>query len=242
MIEFWKAGGSVSGTSKEVARRTEAEGWDGQMFMDSQSLSADPYVLMGAWAGATERLLLCTGVTNPLTRHPAVTAAAAATLQSISGGRAVLGIGRGDSALAYLGHAPVNLGSFQRALLDLQALLGGQEISFGSREAVRDAGSLETLSLGNRPGATRLQWLPDGLPKVPLDVAATGPRVIEMSAQIAERVTFSVGAIPERMSWALETARGARENKGLAATGISYGAQVIVVCHPDREQVRAAAG
>ena len=40
------------------------------MFMDSQSLCADPYVMMGAWAVATERLELSTGVTNPLTRHP----------------------------------------------------------------------------------------------------------------------------------------------------------------------------
>jgi len=58
---------------------------------------------MGSWAAATERLKLCTGVSNPLTRHNAVAAACAATLQAISGGRAVLGIGRGDSALAYLG-------------------------------------------------------------------------------------------------------------------------------------------
>jgi alkanesulfonate monooxygenase SsuD/methylene tetrahydromethanopterin reductase-like flavin-dependent oxidoreductase (luciferase family) len=35
------------------------------MFMDSQSLCADPYVRMGVWAAATERLKLSTGVTNP---------------------------------------------------------------------------------------------------------------------------------------------------------------------------------
>src|SRR5579862_4614563 len=98
MVAFWRAGGSMSGTSAEAARKIEAEGWDGQMFMDSQSLSADPYVMMGAWAVATERLKLSTGVTNPLTRHPVVTAAAAASLQALSHGRAVLGIGRGDSA------------------------------------------------------------------------------------------------------------------------------------------------
>ena len=48
------------------------------MFMDSQSLAGDPYVKMGAWAMLTDRLKLAPGVTNPLTRHPAVTAAAAA--------------------------------------------------------------------------------------------------------------------------------------------------------------------
>ena len=130
MTEFWRAGGSSNSTSVEMAETVEAEGWDGQVFMDSQSLGADPYVLMGAWAMATERLKLATGVTNPLSRHVAVTAGAAVTLQQISRGRAVLGIGRGDSALAYLGHGPVSLATFRRALSDLQTLLTGGEIAF----------------------------------------------------------------------------------------------------------------
>ncbi len=240
MIEFWRAGGSESSTSMERARSIEAQGWDGQMFMDSQSLSADPYVMMGVWAAATERLKLSTGVTNPFTRHPAVTAASVATLQSISNGRAVLGIGRGDSALAYLGYAPVKLDAFRRALQDLQTLLSGGAVAFETHDN-SSASSLETISLGHRPDATRLKWLPEGMPKVALDVAATGPKVIEMSATIAEQVTFSVGAIPERISWALDIARNARNRQGLSDQGISYGAQIIVVCHTDIEAVREAA-
>src|SRR5581483_3958173 len=191
MIEFWRAGGPGNLNPVETARAVEADGWDGQMFMDSQSLSGDPWVLMGAWAAATERLKLCTGVTNPLTRHPAVTAACAATLQAISGGRSVLGIGRGDSALAYLGHAPVGIAAFDRCLHDLQTLLSGGEVAFGASAGPgSDAPSLDTMSLGDRPTSTRLQWLPEGMSKVPLGVAATGPKVIEISAPIAERVTF----------------------------------------------------
>src|SRR5882757_1236768 len=203
MVEFWRAGGPGALNPVESARAVEADGWDGQMFMDSQSLSSDPWVLMGAWAAATERLKLCTGVTNPLTRHNAVTAACAATLQAISGGRAVLGIGRGDSALAYLGLAPVGLASFERSLNEIQALLSGDEVAFGGTAPGADAPSLDTMSLGDRPTASRLEWLPEGMAKVPMDVAATGPKVIEMSAPIAERVTFSVGAIPDRINWAL---------------------------------------
>jgi len=241
MVEFWRAGGSESATTMAAARKIEADGWDGQMFMDSQSLSADPYVRMGVWAAATERLKLSTGVTNPLTRHPAVTAAAAATVQSISGGRAVLGIGRGDSALAYLGAAPASLASFRRALNDLQTLLRGGEVAFGSHESLADTATVDTLSLGGRPVGSRLQWLPQGVPKVPLDVAATGPKVIELCAPIAEQVTFSVGAIPERVGWALDLARTARKKQGLDEAGISYGVQIIVVCHPDLEAVRKVA-
>ena len=227
-MEIWRAGGSNTGASPETARAIEAEGWDGQMFMCSQCLSADPWVQMGVWATGTTRLKLSPGVTNPFTRNLAVTAGAAATVQAVSGGRAVLGIGRGDSALAYLGHAPVGLKVFERALRHLQVLLSGGEIPFAEFGSSGDAPDLHSLSLGARPEGVSLRWLDKALPKVPLDVAATGPKVIEMGARIAERVTFSVGADPERLQWALATARGAE-----AGRGVSYGAQLVVVCHPD---------
>lgn len=230
MLEIWRAGGSNTGATPELARGVEVEGWDGQMFMDSQSLSADPYAQMGAWAAWTERLRLSPGVTNPFTRNLAVSAAAIATIQAISNGRAVMGIGRGDSALAYLGYAPVTLAWFEKALTTLQALLGGREVSFADSGSTAGAApSHEGLSLGARPEGVRLRWLPEGLPKVPLDVAATGPKVIAMAARIAERVTFSVGAEVERVEWALGLARAAEPEAR------SYGAQVVVVCHPDAD-------
>jgi 5,10-methylenetetrahydromethanopterin reductase len=236
MVEFWRAGGS-DGFDDPVAaaKAAEAEGWDGQTFKDTQSIGGDPYAMMGAWAVATERLKLMTSVTNPFTRHVAVTAAAIATVQAISRGRAVLGIGRGDSALAFVGRAPVSLPGFQRSLGELQTLLSGGKIAFGGQAPGADAPSLETLSLGDRPKESGLNWLPAGMPKPPLDVAATGPKVIGMAARIAERVTFSVGAIPERVRWALDIARAARTEAGLPEAGVSYGAQIIVVCHTDRD-------
>jgi 5,10-methylenetetrahydromethanopterin reductase len=235
MIEVWRAGGTNTGASRALVEAVEAEGWHGQMFMDSQSLSADPWAQMGAWAAWSERLRLSPGVTNPITRNLAVTAASAVTIQSISGGRAVLGIGRGDSALAYLGLAPARLATFERALHSLQALLSGGEVPFaesGERGGAGE-GSVHSLSLGARPDSVRLVWLPADLPKVPLDVAATGPKVIAMGARIAERVTFSIGAEVERARWAVDLAEAARREAGRPK--VSYGAQVIVVCHPDAE-------
>jgi 5,10-methylenetetrahydromethanopterin reductase len=228
MLEIWRAGGSNTGATAELAQGVEAEGWDGQMFMDSQSLSADPYAQMGAWAAWTERLKLSPGVTNPFTRNLAVSAASIATIQAISQGRAVMGIGRGDSALAYLGYAPVKLAWFEKSLETLQALLSGEEVPFADSGSTTGAApSHEGLSLGARPEGVRLRWLPKGFSKVPLDVAATGPKVIAMAARIAERVTFSVGAEIERMEWALGAAREAEPSPR------SYGAQLVVVCHPD---------
>jgi len=235
MLEIWRAGGSNTSATPEEARMVEAQGWDGQMFMCSQNLSADPWVQMGVWACSTERLMLSPGVTNPFTRNLAVTAAAAATVQSVSNGRAVLGIGRGDSGLAYLGHAPVGTKSFERSLDFLQRLLRGEEIPFEEYGPSGDAPPLAHLSLGDRPEGVRLRWVPEGQKKVPLDVAATGPKVIRMAARLSERVTFSVGAEPERMEWALATARAERQSQGFGDDGISYGAQLVVCCHPEMD-------
>ncbi|MFT4010524.1 MAG: LLM class flavin-dependent oxidoreductase [Nocardioidaceae bacterium] len=242
MVELWRAGGPGSLHPASAAAAAEAEGWDGQSFMDSQSLGADPYVLMAHWAEHTERLMLATGVTNPLSRHPVAIAAAAATLQATSGERHVLGLGRGDSALAYLGSGPTPLRRFEQALRDIQALLRGQEVTFAAEPTGGDeARPIRSLSLGDRPEAAQLRWLPPDLAKVPLDVAASGPKVIAMAARIAERVTFSVGASAERVGWALELARKARAEAGLAGQPISYGLQIPVVCHRDGDTIREAA-
>src|SRR6185503_10960096 len=80
-----------------------------------------------------------------------------------------------------------------------------------------------------------------GLPKVPLDVAATGPRVIAAAARVAERVTVGVGAVPERIAWAVNVARTARAEAGLDPAGTSIGAQLIVIPHPDRDCARRLA-
>src|SRR4029434_1829249 len=100
------------------------------------------------------------GVTNPVTRHPAVTAAAIATVQVLSGGRAVLGIGRGDSALFHLGQAPAPVDLFARYLERLQGYLSG-----------------DVVYLDGAP--SRIEWLAGSRrPKAPVDVAATGLRVL----------------------------------------------------------------
>jgi 5,10-methylenetetrahydromethanopterin reductase len=234
-IELWEAGYSTVAVSPGDGAALEAVGWDGKMAMDSQSLAADPYVVLSALAVDSTRLLLGTSVTNPYTRHPAVTAAAMVSLQALSNGRAVLGIGRGDSSLAYLGRAPLGVDAFERCLLALQAYLRGEAVPFEALDwggATTD--SVSTLQLHRTPEAAQLRWIPSGLTKVPLDVAATGPRVIAAAARTAERVTFSVGAAPERVAWAVDLAR--RERKD-----VSLGAQIIVAPHPDLDLARSMA-
>src|SRR5205807_5864490 len=107
-MEIWTVGSSYATAAPRSATRAEAQGFDGILVVDSQNLAGDPFVGLALAARETSSVKLGTGVTNPATRHPAATAAAIASVHVASGGRAHLGIGRGDSALAHLGLAPAS--------------------------------------------------------------------------------------------------------------------------------------
>jgi 5,10-methylenetetrahydromethanopterin reductase len=206
---------SFAGRVAPHAAEVEAWGFDGMLLADSQNLNADIWVELGLAARATERIGLGPGVTNPATRHPAVTASAIATLQEESESRAVLGIGRGDSALSQIGREPVHVSVLERALSEIQGFLRGEEVQL-------------------EDGATsRIGWIADSArPKVPVAVAATGPQVIEAAARHAERIDFTVGAEPDRLRWAIETARAA------GGDSLSMGAYVNVAVHADAAAAR----
>lgn len=244
-LEIWTAGAATPNRVGEMARRVEDEGWDGLALVDSQNLAPDPYVLLGLAAASTSRLRLATGVTNPLTRHPAAAATAATTVQAASRGRFILGIGRGDSSMAHLGLAPASPVAFEHYLVRLQGYLSAEEVPF---EAEADgAGAAPTssrLGLAGGPAASQIRWIAaaarSGLPKVPVDVAATGPRVIAIAARRAERVSFAVGASPVRLAWAIdEYRRGpAAAGGGPAGDPAALGAYLPVLVHPDRAVAR----
>ena len=98
-----------------MASHIEATGFDNLWLTESSLHARDPYQLLALAARATTRLRLGTAVTNPVTRHPALTAVAAATLAEIAGDRAVLGIGAGDRPLMALGAKPVRLAARHQA-------------------------------------------------------------------------------------------------------------------------------
>ncbi len=220
--EIWMIAFPIPGAFGQMARMVEESGFDGIGVVDTQNLAADPYSELCIAAHATKHLKLRTAVTNPVTRHPAVTASAIATVQAESGGRAVLGIGRGDSAVAKIGARAPASKDFARYISQVQGFLRGEEV---------------TLDNGYR---SRNEWIARGnLPKVPVDVAATGPRVIEVGATLADSVSFAVGADPDRLVWAIGHARQARKQAGLDPSTLKLGAFLNVVVHPElRARVR----
>ncbi len=220
-MELWATRTPEVRTVEQQAASAERNGWDGITFTDSQNLVGDPFVAVALAARATERLQFATAVSNTATRVPAALAGTAVTVQEESGGRFALGLGRGDTALFHLGRPPQPVAEFARRVADVQRYLSGETVDCDGYDS-------------------RLRWLDRTTqPKVPLDIAASGPRVIEIGAQIAERVTFAVGADPSRLRWGIDLARRAAAAAGRSDDPLSFGAFVNVGCHPDLDVARS---
>jgi len=237
--EIWVMESALPWQAAVLAADIERMGFDGMVLTDSQNLAGECFVALAVAAVSTSTLRLGTGVANAMTRHPATLASAIASLNAVSGGRAVLGIGRGSSSLASVGLAPAPLVEFEIALDVLQRYLRGEDVAFASLPARWRTQDASTV-LADGPGASRLRFLGDlpGLAKVPLDVAATGPRAIMLAARHAERVTFAVGTAPDRVRWALGLARDSRHRAGQPAD-LAAGAFVNIVIDDDIDRARS---
>jgi len=190
--EFWLHGFPVPRQAAALAGEAERQGFDGLMLADSENLVGDPYVELALAARDTTRLQLGVAVTNPVTRHPAVTASAIATLQIESGGRAVLVLGRGDSAVLQLGIRPATTAQLERAVDDIRRYLRGEEVSTGDG------------------GSARMAWIAPFAPaETPVSVAATGPATIALAAPGSARSAAPCGSGRRRVT-APRSAAGCR--------------------------------
>ena len=206
----------------QTARMIEELGLARVVFADSQNLAPEVWGQLMLAATATKRVQLGPGVTNSVTRDPAVTASAAVALQAESHGRAVLGIGRGDSSVQRIGKREDSVAGFERYLVTVQSYLRGETVDrdgFGSR----------------------LEWLHRvSVPKVPVEVAATGRKVIEVAARHADAICFAVGADPEHLADVLAHARDAARAAGRDPASLRYGAFINCVVHDDVQTARDA--
>jgi probable F420-dependent oxidoreductase len=190
----------------ELMQLAEQHGFEYGWTYDSHILWQDPYPLLTATALATSKIKLGLNVTNPGTREPTVTASAFATLQDISGGRMVMGIGRGDSARRTIGQKPVKVAEFERAVAMIRELMNGRPVQWNETEV-------------------ELKWAKE-LPPLPLYVAGYGPRVLAVAGRHADGVIIQL-ADPEIVEWIVGQVRGAAEEAGRDPDEIR-----VVACAP----------
>ncbi|MBI3647570.1 MAG: TIGR03842 family LLM class F420-dependent oxidoreductase [Actinobacteria bacterium] len=173
----------------ELSKLAEDNGFDYIWAWDSNVLWQEPYPVFSLIAANTERVKIGTCVTNPGTRDVTVTASALATLNEISGGRMVMGIGRGDSARRVIGRPPMTVEHLEAACRTIKDLAEGREVDY----------------LGT---PTRLKWA-NG--KLPVWVAAYGPKALRCAGRVADGLIMQL-ADPYIIEWSLRYVReGAQE-------------------------------
>jgi 5,10-methylenetetrahydromethanopterin reductase len=175
--------GVFTGMVEEI----EGLGFDNLWITDSSLHARNCYSYLTLAATVSTRLLLGTAVTNPLTRHPAITAAAAATVDEISGGRMILGIGAGDRPLLALGMKPAPLDSLRAAVAAIRDLWGGGQVSASD--------PLFRLDDAHMRFAARSD--------IPVFISASGPKTLQLAGEVADGVILLVGLFPEALEWAL---------------------------------------
>ncbi|HEX3244588.1 MAG TPA: LLM class flavin-dependent oxidoreductase [Chloroflexota bacterium] len=161
-------------TVLEEAQLAEGLGFDAVWIADSQLIWREVYVLLGATAALTSRVLVGTAVTNPVTRHAAVTASSAMTLQELSGGRMRLGIGVGDSSLKTMGLTAAPRSALEGYVTTVRSLCSGQRVPSSSGE----------MELG----------FGDDQRPPPIIVAGAGPKMLELAGEMGDGVMLSGAA------------------------------------------------
>lgn len=199
----------------DSGRLADGMGFSTLWVLDSHLLFHEVYTLLGALAVATKRIRLGTAVTNPLTRHPTVTASAFSTLSELSGGRAALGISVGDSALKSMGLDIARMSALAETVAHCRKLLAGEAVALA-------------------PGKTA--QLNHVGPPVPIYIAATGPKMLALSGRIADGVILMNGTAPDLIQ---EAVRIVREGERAAARAPgSVRIAVWAACHPEPDAVK----
>jgi probable F420-dependent oxidoreductase len=205
----------------ELMQRAEQNGFEYGWTYDSHILWQESYALLPLAAAATERIKLGHCVTNPGIRDPTITASWYATMQDVSGGRMVMGIGRGDSSRRVVGLKPVKVAEFERRLRMMKDLMNGRTVEWNGKELT-------------------LEWARD-LPEIPMHVAGYGPKALGVAGRVGDGVIIQL-ADPQIIQWIMETARTAAAEEGRDPDALE-----CIVCAPShigedlaaaRDQVR----
>ena len=195
-------------------RRAETLGWDAAFQPDSQLRRRDTYVLMAAAARVTERIVLATLLSNPVNRHPTVTASSIATVDELAPGRTLLGWGVGDTAVRLAGLKPARVGELEASTRLMRALLDGRAVDVGAREPAR---------------------LPHHRP-VPIWIAAGGPRTLRMAGGVADGVFIRAGTHPANLTKSIQEIRAGAAAAGRDPSKVGLGAvfHTVLVEDPAR--------
>ncbi len=203
------------GELRNYARIAEEAGFD-SLWVTERYFHEETFSLLGFLAAATSRIRLGLGVTNPYTRNPALLGMCAATLDRISGGRFLLGLGRSDKwviegrmGMPY--ERPLD--HMKDTVAQLRQLLAGERVSGG-----RAYWDLKDVRLAVKPAQERL----------PVYLAAIGPRALRLAGAAADGVLLNAYVPASYVRYAVKEIAAAAREAGRDPASIDIACMLIV--------------
>lgn len=206
----------------ERAVRAEQLGFEAIFFADSQMNNVDPYQALAMCAVKTTKIRFGTAVTNMVYRDPTITANSFATLNEISEGRAIIGMGTGDGPVYSLGRTATKLIEFEKGLSTIRDLLHDRGIDVPqSRER---AGGNVKLKAGRRA--------------VPIYISAEGPKTLRVAGRTCDGVILGTGFDKSVTDWARQRIAEGTKDAGRKLEEIDIMPAGMIVVDDDGELAR----
>jgi 5,10-methylenetetrahydromethanopterin reductase len=186
------------------------------------------YPTLAAIAEATNTIKMGPGIMNAFTDTPAAMASFAATLNEISDGRAVLGIGPGDlSTLPKLNIQPEKpVARLGEAVAVIRKLLTGEAVSTPEMEFFKyDGAKLTGVNLPGKKG-------------IPVYIGAQGPKVLELAGMVGDGALINASN-PKDFAAAIPIIKGATDKVG--KKGFDIGAYTAMSIDKSEKKARNAA-
>ncbi|HEV2029866.1 MAG TPA: LLM class flavin-dependent oxidoreductase [Candidatus Dormibacteraeota bacterium] len=213
----------VLGWARDLERHEHLD----RLWVADEKFLRDPWVQLGGIAAVTSRVSIGICVTEPYIRHPALTATAAATLQELSGGRAILGLGAGSTGFEALGIAQRAPARAITECIELCRKMWTEPAPFSYKgEQVRFADS-------------RLDFKPPS--PIPIYVAARGPKMLATAARLADAVLIGSFAQGRGLDYALKTIREAEAGRKPELPPLRKAAWIYVSVSPHAEDAQRGA-
>ncbi len=203
-----------------------AEGVGFGAFWKGESNSTDPLVLISAAAGRTKTIKLGTAIYHIYGRSPVTLGIQSATLQDLSDGRLLLGLGVANKSIAGW-HGGVFDRPLKRAREYVEIV---RKVAAGERVEYEG----EIYQTGKR---FQLSWKPSH-PNVPIYLAGLGPQMTKLVGKIADGVVINMATPAKIREIAARVREGARE-AGRDPSKIEIIAKSRVSLNPDRALVRS---
>lgn len=205
-----------------LARLAEAHGF-GNFWYADEKFYRDPYVSLAYVAQHTSRINVGTGVTDPYTRHPAITATAMGTLAELVPGRAVLGMGAGFSGLHAMGIRPMKrVAALREAIELIRRLWAGETVTFEGRVVSFYGGELNF----NPPA------------RIPIHIATSGRQVLRLAGEIADGIWLGDMASAGVIGPAIDEVRRGAGRVGRSLEGVPLISRANLILSEDPNEAR----